>query len=295
MQPVEPVSAGRLVRLPGGAAHLIGRQPVTIGREPSCDIPVHHEDVSRRHAYVLRTPQGFLLVDSSLHGTYLNGVRVHGQHLLHDGDVLEIGGQPFRFDVQAAEPTGWSSVEVPAAVPETTEHPRTYPSLPHLTAKMRMAASLNEPTSWRKRLRIWVARYGFSELAGITTAFAGSWLLSSATGNSIATAYGAAVGEAVGFYGSLITRALIHEAYAAGSQRRPFGFREMIVTWRGLFLEFGPAELLDTGLIRPLAMSVGISTLGPGLGVVAGKILADIAFYLPVIWIYEHRRKAEWT
>jgi hypothetical protein len=158
---------------------------------------------------------------------------------------------------------------------------------------MRMAASLDEPTSWKKRLRTWVSRYGISELAGIATAFGGSWLLSSATGNPIATAYGAAVGEAVGFYGSLITRALIHEAHVAGSRRQPFGVREVMITWRGLFLEFGPAELLDTGLLRPLAMSIGIGTLGSGIGVVAGKILADIAFYLPVIWIYEHRRKAE--
>jgi hypothetical protein len=207
--------------------------------------------------------------------------------------MLEIGGEVFRFDVRPFESDEWSGVEPAAAAPETTEHRLSYSSLPHLTAKMRMAASLNEPTSWKRRLRTWVSRYGISELAGIATAFGGSWLLSSVTGEPIATAYGAAVGEAIGFYGSLTTRALIHEAYFAGSRRQPFGIREVMLTWRGLFLEFGPAELLDTGLLRPLAMGIGIGTLGPGIGVVAGKILADITFYLPVIWMYEHRRKAK--
>ena len=281
---------GRLVRLPSGAAHLIGSQPVTIGREPSSDIPVHNEDVSRQHAYVLRTPQGFLLVDSSLHGTYVNGERVQAQRILVDGDVLDIGDQSFRFDQPSAAPP-MSLPDVVGSIPMTTEHRRSYRSVAGATGKMGLAVSLDGRTSWKTRLRIWIKRYGVSELAGIGMAFGGSWLMASATGNPIATAYGAAVGEALGFYGSLVTREMIQEAYVAGSRREPFGVREIIRTWRGLLLEFGPAELLDTGLLRPLAMGVGIVTVGPALGIVAGKLLADVAFYLPVILIYEHRRK----
>jgi hypothetical protein len=33
-------------------------------------------------------------------------------------------------------------------------------------------------------------------------------------------------------------------------------------TWRGVLLEFGPAELLDTGLIRPIAMGIGSNIFG---------------------------------
>ena len=99
-------SAGRLVSLPQGKAHHIGTAPVTIGRGPSSDIPVHSEDVSRSHAYLMRTPQGFLLVDSSLHGTYVNGERVQSQRLLTDGDVLQIGDRSFRFELIAIKPMG---------------------------------------------------------------------------------------------------------------------------------------------------------------------------------------------
>jgi pSer/pThr/pTyr-binding forkhead associated (FHA) protein len=90
-------SGGRLVSLPDGKAYIIGTTPLSIGRGPSSDIPVHSEEVSRRHALLMRAPQGFLLVDSSLHGTYVNGERVQAQHLLSDGDVVQVGSRSFRF------------------------------------------------------------------------------------------------------------------------------------------------------------------------------------------------------
>jgi pSer/pThr/pTyr-binding forkhead associated (FHA) protein len=99
------LTAGRLVSLPDGKTHLVGTAPLTIGRGPSSDIAVHREDVSRGHAYLLRTPQGFLLVDSSLHGTYVNGERVQAQRLLADGDVVQVGNRSFRFDLRRLEPS----------------------------------------------------------------------------------------------------------------------------------------------------------------------------------------------
>ena len=92
-------AAGRLVSLPDGKAHLIGTAPVTIGRGPAADIPVHSEAVSRAHAYLTRTPEGFLLVDSSLHGTFVNGERVQAQRILSAGDVVQIGCRLFQFDL----------------------------------------------------------------------------------------------------------------------------------------------------------------------------------------------------
>jgi pilus assembly protein TadC len=61
---------------------------------------------------------------------------------------------------------------------------------------------------------------------------------------------------------------------------------------RDLVLEFGPAEALDSLLLRPALMYAGI-LLAPNLalGVVAGKIAADICFYLPTILSYEWLRR----
>jgi SARP family transcriptional regulator, regulator of embCAB operon len=97
------LAPGRLVCLRDGKSYLIGAAPLTIGREPSSNVPVHSEEVSRSHAHILRTPQGFLLVDSSLHGTYVNAERVKDQRILADGDVIRICGHSFRFELRSAD------------------------------------------------------------------------------------------------------------------------------------------------------------------------------------------------
>ena len=61
----------------------------------------------------------------------------------------------------------------------------------------------------------------------------------------------------------------------------------------GLVQEFGPSGILDTLFTRPLAMAAGIRWVGPHWGVLAGKVVADILFYIPVIFLYERRRRAE--
>ncbi len=286
-----PLAPGRLVTLPDGRSHLILGTPVTIGREPSCTIAVNGDDVSRNHAYVLRTPQGYLLVDSSLHGTYVNGERVQAQRLLAESDVVEVGGNVFRFELARLElesegPGG------PEGMPMTSQHRASRPS-GRGTGKVGLAAALDQQVAPGSRLKTWLRRYGLSELAGIAAAFGGSWLLQGATDSVIAAAYGASIGEALGFYGSLVAREMIEDAYAAGARRSAYGLREMAGTWRGLFLEFGPAELLDTGIIRPFAMGLGTQVLGRGLGIVAGKLMADVAFYVPVIYTYERRKRRQ--
>jgi pSer/pThr/pTyr-binding forkhead associated (FHA) protein len=139
------VTPSSLVSLANGTAYFVGALPLTIGRGPSSDVPVHNEDVSRRHAYVLRTPQGFLLVDSSLHGTFINGERVQAQRILHDGDVVEVGHLSFRFDLGTDDlPATISHSAHP--LPETTEHRRTYHPDTRTTGEVGLALSLgSEP------------------------------------------------------------------------------------------------------------------------------------------------------
>ena len=230
-------------------------------------------------------------MDSSLHGTYVNGERVQAQRLLAESDVVEVGGNVFRFELARLElesegPGG------PEGMPMTSQHRASRPS-GRGTGKVGLAAALDQQVAPGSRLKTWLRRYGLSELAGIAAAFGGSWLLQGATDSVIAAAYGASIGEALGFYGSLVAREMIEDAYAAGARRSAYGLREMAGTWRGLFLEFGPAELLDTGIIRPFAMGLGTQVLGRGLGIVAGKLMADVAFYVPVIYTYERRKRRQ--
>jgi hypothetical protein len=262
-----------------------------VGRDPVSDIQVDEEDVSRRHAYLLRTPQGFLLVDSSLHGTWVNGERIQAQRLLTDRDVIQMGTRSFRFEVYDRSLPQAEAPRVSGELPATSEYSRTVGG-DRPTGKMALALALAPGEPWKVRLVRWIRRYGLSEVAGVTAAAAGSWLAGNATDNAVVAAYGAAFGESLGFYGSLVLREMIGDAYAAGARRAPYGMTQMARTWRGLFLEFGPSELLDAALVRPLAMGIGRQWFGWGWGVLVGKLLADVVFYVPVIWIHERRQRA---
>lgn len=65
--------------------------PWTIGRDLACDLQIADETVSRRHAELRWTPEGYLLRDlSSNNGSRANGVRVSAV-LVRPGDVVMLG------------------------------------------------------------------------------------------------------------------------------------------------------------------------------------------------------------
>ena len=85
----------------------------------------------------------------------------------------------------------------------------------------------------------------------------------SATESRVAAAYAAALSEGTGFYATLLLGELIRGAYTAGARRAVYGPRQMLRSLRTLFVEFGPAELIDTGLTRPLCFGLATAWLGP--------------------------------
>ena len=144
--------------------------------------------------------------------------------------------------------------------------------------------------SWRAKGAEWLKRYGVAEVAGLCTALVGSLAARALTGSEIAAAYGGAIGENVGYYGIIVGREVVHDRRAAFAASRGYGLAGAWRTARNLALEFGVAEALDSGLLRPLAMGLGVRFLGRGVGIVVGKLAADLTFYVPVICAYELRR-----
>jgi MoxR-like ATPase len=85
--------------------------PIRIGRNPSCQIRLAHERVSRDHAQIEPTPDGFVVTDlNSGNGTLVNGNRIQ-RKLLVPGDEISIAGVSLVFE--PAEPA--------APAPEATE------------------------------------------------------------------------------------------------------------------------------------------------------------------------------
>jgi uncharacterized RDD family membrane protein YckC len=69
----------------------------SIGRSDRCTIQVDDKAISRTHAVVRKTDEGYLVVDKgSANGTFVNGNKVE-EHLLADGDTLLVGSTIFRF------------------------------------------------------------------------------------------------------------------------------------------------------------------------------------------------------
>jgi hypothetical protein len=268
-----------LVCLQDGTSHLIGSQPLVIGRAVECDLLVEDPSVSRQHACVIRTPTGYVVVDSSSHGTYVNCERIQAQHLLQSGDVIQVGNRAFRFDFATLPPPP----DRDAASPTHEEPPvRRWPG----TGKIGLLRAI--PPN-RGRAREWIVRYGIAEIVGAAAAFGAFWLVQSATESRVVAAYAAALAEGTGFYLTLLLRELIRDAYAAGAHRAVYGPRQMFRSLRTLFVEFGPAELIDTGVTRPLCFGLATVWLGPQLGILVGKVAADVIFYGPVIAAHEVR------
>jgi pSer/pThr/pTyr-binding forkhead associated (FHA) protein len=95
-------TGGRIVSLTDGREYAVTGSTLVFGREAGCDVVVPSKDVSRRHAEIVATPRGYLIVDSSTNGTFVNGERVEGQRVLARADVIAIGDETFRFYADAA-------------------------------------------------------------------------------------------------------------------------------------------------------------------------------------------------
>jgi pSer/pThr/pTyr-binding forkhead associated (FHA) protein len=120
--PTSP-TGGRVVCLTDGREYVVGPNPLVFGRDAGSDVVVAGSDVSRRHAEIQSTPEGYVLMDVSVNGTYVNGERVGRRHLLARADVIRIGHDEFRFYADAAAVPG---PRPPRSVPASTPiHPPT--------------------------------------------------------------------------------------------------------------------------------------------------------------------------
>ena len=84
-----------------------------IGRSLAADVRLDDPTISRRHALVVRGPDGLrVLDDRSLNGVFVNGERVEWR-VLADGDEIVVGRYRLNFLEAAAgmEPAGVTPLE----------------------------------------------------------------------------------------------------------------------------------------------------------------------------------------
>ena len=74
-----------------GSSFRLAQDRLSVGRSPQCDVFLNDMTVSRMHASIERTPQGFKICDAdSYNGLWVNNLNVKDADL-RDGDVVQIG------------------------------------------------------------------------------------------------------------------------------------------------------------------------------------------------------------
>ena len=152
---------------------------VQIGRHPHCDLRFDADrdlDVSSRHATVLLQEEMFLLRDlGSTNGTFVNGKRLTGDHVLANGDEIQFGkqGPKVKVTVVRDQRTGPGQNLPPSAVvPKTAAEP------PRIERSVRRTP----PGETTKRIKVEVARQTASLrrttviLLGLLFVLAGAYL-----------------------------------------------------------------------------------------------------------------------
>jgi hypothetical protein len=247
------VTPPRLFLIHGSESVLLGRRGIALGRLPECDVMLDGWEVSRRHARIIPTPAGPVLVDRSRFGTFVNNNQVIAPLLLADGDLVRIGSVELRI----------ASTPAPGLRPRGDSAPRS-------------------------RLTEWWKRYGLSEVGGALAALLGALGALRAGGGVVAAAVSGTLAEVLWFYTSLALRDLRYEANQQRAAGRAFDRRAAADVLRNLGREFGAAEAVDL-LLRPACLGAGLATLGGAPGILLGKLLADLLFYGPVLRIWHWR------
>jgi predicted component of type VI protein secretion system len=82
----------------------------TLGRD-DCDVVLSDPEVSRRHAFVGESADGFTIEDlGSTNGTFVNGERIDGARALRSGDEIRFGNTVWHVRAAAAGADGRTTI-----------------------------------------------------------------------------------------------------------------------------------------------------------------------------------------
>jgi hypothetical protein len=141
----------------------------------------------------------------------------------------------------------------------------------------------------RKKIVEWTRRYLPCEIAGWVGELGGGAAVYWLTGSYAAAVVAGTIGASVGYYAIAYVNGV---RWVSRTLRgRVWPMRVLVANFRALrsiAIEFGPAEIIDSVLIRPVALYAGPYMVGNvALGWVLGSLLADVGFYVLAIFSYE--------
>lgn len=140
----------------------------------------------------------------------------------------------------------------------------------------------------KSKLKEWLNRYLIAELISILFAMLSAYFADMILHNPLVTALAATWMSNVGFYGAIVYRDIKAKKKLHGKVT----LRIYLKTFIGMSVEFGPAEYLDTFVVRPFILYLFPIIFGNlALGIFLGIMAANITYYVPVIVSYEMKKK----
>ena len=144
----------------------------------------------------------------------------------------------------------------------------------------------------KHKIKEWARRYLLAESIGVILGISCAWFVFIFTQNRILAAFVGAWTENVGYYGFIMLREVRLKKKQHKEQNKKYGFASFFKMLFHLFVEFGPAEYLDSFVIRPFYLyffPFFISNFAVALFV--GQMAANVTFYIPTIFSYEMKKK----
>ena len=142
----------------------------------------------------------------------------------------------------------------------------------------------------RSNFKEWFDRYKYAEIAATSAALASSQF--SRIFDGLTTAYLITFAEYFAFYGVILFMAYRKMVTANKLLDKKTRSKDVLFLIRNLLLEFGYPAILDLFFIRPFCMYwMPILTANYLIGIILGKIAADIIFYGLAIVNYELLKK----
>ena len=143
-----------------------------------------------------------------------------------------------------------------------------------------------------QKIKEWVKRYLPAEIVGTITAVCAASITHVYSDNPVFIAYIATLGEAVGFFSTIFIQFLLIFNKKRKTENRRFSWSGISEIFSDILLEFGPAEIIDSLVLRPFFMYLfPLLVESFTMGILLGKFAGDITFYLLVILSYEMKKK----
>ena len=146
------------IKYPNGSTSVVEltKRQMVLGRASDADVPINDNQVSRRHALLLCSPEGVRLIDAgSANGTFLSGAKLPSQQPipLPDGAQIRVGQTMIQFVAAKPDEVAKEVAKESTAVREAPSSPQIEseaPETPKPAAAEAIAAEPDE-TSARQR------------------------------------------------------------------------------------------------------------------------------------------------